>query len=431
MGSEGLRPGQQVDLTIEKPAAGGRMIGRHEGQVVLVAGAVPGEQVRVRVERADKRLAFATVVEIKRVSPDRRAGLGDPTCGGCVYSHIAYSRQLALKSDIVRDAFARIGRVPIDQPVPVAASPETGYRMRARLHVERGRVGFFREGTHTLCDPSPTGQLSEAALASIRTAVDHVERSGARAASVELTENVPATERALAITVDDAAKVGRATLSRVAEAAALAGCIVVDLHGAHVATGELSVGDPVSVLSLGRGNGADLRRHPESFFQANRYLVPALVAAVIDAVLPDGGVLDLYAGVGLFAVSLAASGRSGIVAVEGDRASGADLQRNAGSFGAALTLSLDSVESFLATPGTHGRPATVIVDPPRTGMSPAAVRSLVDLGAGRVIYVSCDPATLARDARQLLDSGYALAKIEAFDLFPNTPHVESVAVFDR
>ncbi len=427
----GLRPGQNVDLTIEKAAAGGRMIGRHDGQIVLVSGAVPGERVRVRVERADKRLAFATVVEILAASPDRRAGLGDPACGGCVYSHIAYQRQLELKSDIVRDAFARIGRLSIDRAVTVAASPESGYRMRARLHVERGRVGFFREGTHALCDPGPTGQLTDAAVTSARTAVDLVQRSGAHASAVELTENVPGTERALAIAVDDAAKVGRVAVSRMLESAAVTGCILVDLRGAHVAAGELSVGDPVEMLSMGRGAGADLRRHPESFFQANRFLVPALVAAVIDAVLPDGRVLDLYAGVGLFSVSLAASGRTGIAAVEGDRGSAADLQRNAGAFGGAVTLSLESVESFLAAPDAAAGVRTIVVDPPRTGVSAAGLASLMALEAPRVVYVSCDPATLARDARKLLDAGYTLSAIEGFDLFPNTPHVECVAVFDR
>jgi 23S rRNA (uracil1939-C5)-methyltransferase len=148
-------------------------------------------------------------------------------------------------------------------------------------------------------------------------------------------------------------------------------------------------------------------------------------------VAPDGDVVDLYAGVGLFSISLAASGRSGITAVEGDRASGADLQHNAGQFGAALTLSLESVERYLAGIGNAANHVTTfIVDPPRTGISAGALASMIGVRAARVVYVSCDPATLARDARKLMDAGYSLSRIEAFDLFPNTPHVESVAVFD-
>ena len=428
----GLRAGQAIELQIEKPAAGGRMIGRYDGQVVLVAGAVPGEIVSARVERADKRLAFAVVTGIATASPDRRAGFGDPACGGCLYSHISYARQRELKSEIIADAFARIGREPLSGPVPVAASPECAYRMRARFHVEGGRAGFFREGTHVLCDPVPTGQLSDAAIAAVRSAVEHVERSGARAASVELTENIAATERALALEVDDVAKVSRTALGRLVDSAAIGGCLVVDSRGSHAAVGELSVGDPISVLSMGRGSTGQLRRQPASFFQANRFLMPSLVATVLDAVLPDGVVVDLYAGVGLFSISLAACGRTGITAVEGDRVSGADLQRNAGAFGEALTLSLESVEAYLASLQTAGeRGMTIVVDPPRTGISAEALASMIGVRAARVVYVSCDPATLARDARRLLDAGYSLSRIEAFDLFPNTPHVESVAVFDR
>jgi 23S rRNA (uracil1939-C5)-methyltransferase len=393
---------------------------------------VPGELVRARVERADKRLAFAAVTGISSASPDRRAGFGDPACGGCVYSHISYARQLQLKSEIVGDAFARIGRAPLDEPVPVAASPECAYRMRARFHVDRGRAGFFREGTHALCDPLPTGQLSDAAIAAVRSAVEHVERGGARATSVELTENIAGTERALAVEVDDVAKVSRTALGRFVDGTAIGGCLVVDSRGSHAAVGELSVGDPIAVVSMGRASRGELRRQPESFFQANRFLVPSLVAAVIDAVLPEGDVVDLYAGVGLFSVALAAAGRTGITAVEGDRASGSDLQRNAGPFGEALTLLLESVEHSLASAQPVGdRATTIVVDPPRTGISADALASMIGLGAARVVYVSCDPATLARDARKLLDAGYSLSRIEAFDLFPNTPHVESVAVFDR
>jgi len=432
MTKTGLRAGQEIELQIEKPAAGGRMIGRHEGQVVLVAGAMPGELVRARVERADKRLAFAVVTGIATASPDRRAGFGDPACGGCVYSHISYPRQLELKSEIVADAFARIGRATLDKPVAVTASPECAYRMRARFHVERGRAGFFREGTHALCDPLPTGQLSEAAMTAVRSAVEHVERSSARAGSVELTENIAGTERALAVEVDDVGKVSRTAISRLVDGAAIGGCLVVDSRGAHAAVGELSVGDPIAVLSMGRASNGELRRQPESFFQANRFLLPSLVAAVLDAVLPEGDIVDLYAGVGLFSIALAAAGRTGMTAVEGDRASGADLQRNAGPFGEVLTLSLESVESYLAAaPKAGDRAMTIVVDPPRTGMSAEALESMIGLRAARVVYVSCDPATLARDARKLLDAGHALSKIEAFDLFPNTPHVESVAVFER
>jgi 23S rRNA (uracil1939-C5)-methyltransferase len=140
-------------------------------------------------------------------------------------------------------------------------------------------------------------------------------------------------------------------------------------------------------------------------------------------------VLDLYAGVGLFSAALAGSGRREITAVEGDRVSGADLQQNAGTWGGAVEVVLDSVERYLSS--WPSRAETIIVDPPRTGISPVAMTAILKLAAPRLVYVSCDPATMARDARRLLDGGYTLESLRAFDLFPNTPHVECLGCFSR
>jgi tRNA/tmRNA/rRNA uracil-C5-methylase (TrmA/RlmC/RlmD family) len=153
------RPGDSVSLTIEKPAAGGRMIARLDGQIVLVGGAIPGERVTARVERVGKGVVYAATTSVEEASPDRRPVRGDPECGGCLYAHVSYQRQLALKSDVIADAFARIAKLPLAQPVHVEPSPEDGYRMRARLHMRGQRYGFFREGTHDLCDARATRQL--------------------------------------------------------------------------------------------------------------------------------------------------------------------------------------------------------------------------------------------------------------------------------
>jgi 23S rRNA (uracil1939-C5)-methyltransferase len=186
----------------------------------------------------------------------------------------------------------------------------------------------------------------------------------------------------------------------------------------------------LEVLTSGNGASAVLERHPESFFQANRFLLPQLVTAVLDAVAADGEVLDLYAGVGLFSVSLAASGRKGITAVEGDRSSGRDLARNAANSGGAIRVCVDSVEDYLRR-RRRSTAETIIVDPPRIGISRDAMKAIGGRGASHILYVSCDPATMARDARRLLDSGYRMVSLRAFDLFPNTPHVESLGVFRR
>jgi tRNA/tmRNA/rRNA uracil-C5-methylase (TrmA/RlmC/RlmD family) len=149
----------------------------------------------------------------------------------------------------------------------------------------------------------------------------------------------------------------------------------------------------------------------------------------MDAVPADGDVLDLYAGVGLFSISLAATGRTGIVAVEGDRESGADLLRNGAPYPGAVRAVVGLVEDHVRR--DRSRPATIIVDPPRTGISREAVDAIPQVGATRIVYVSCDPPTMARDARRLVDAGYRVVSLAGFDLFPNTPHVEVVGVFEK
>jgi 23S rRNA (uracil1939-C5)-methyltransferase len=305
--------------------------------------------------------------------------------------------------------------------------------MRARFHTDGTRVGFYREGTHTLCDAAGTGQVSDAARDSVASAVGILAAAGARVAWVELTESVDGSQRALSVAVDDLRAIGEGVLTQVPAASGVRGCAVQDARGRRLEVGEPAVVDSLNVLTRGRVRDGELRRHAASFFQANRFLVPELVIAVMDAVLADGPVLDLYAGVGLFTIALARFGRKEIAAVEGDRMSGADLEwnaRNAGNARGAITTVLDSVERYLASRHSSPPPVdTIIVDPPRTGISSDALASILRFAAPRIAYVSCDPATMARDARRLLEGGYRLDSLRAFDLFPNTPHVEAIGVF--
>jgi len=431
-----LAEGQLVELSIEKPASGGRMIARHHGQVVLVRGAIPGERVRALVERAEKRLAYAVTKEVVDASPDRRPAQKDPLCGGALYSHIAYPSQLAIKSDVIRDAFARVGRHPIEHAVDVAASPEAGYRMRARFHVHGGHAGFYREGTHQLCDAAATHQLQSAALDAVATLAAALDRDARGAVtSIAIAENIAGDERAAHLELvspasrRDEHRIETDVLERAAAQAGLRGLSARDADGALTVVGAPIVQDSLGPLTRGRVSDGVLQRHAESFFQGNRYLLPELVLAVAELVPENGEALDLYAGVGLFSVALAAFGRLEVTAVEGDRASGEDLRENARAQEPRVKAHLTSVESFLSKRSAGA--VTVIVDPPRTGMSPDALTSLIRIGPARLVYVSCDPPTLARDARRLLDAGYALASLRAFDFFPNTPHVESLALFTR
>jgi len=414
-----IRPDDLLTLVPDKPAAGGRMLARHEGMVVLVAGAIPGERVRARVERVERSLAFARVVDVVQPHPSRRAVDGDPRCGGSVLVHIAYDEQRRLKGEVIRDALARVGRIPIEVPIAVVPSPETGYRMRARLHLRGGRVGFFLEGTHQLCDAGMTRQLLPEAARAVGELASRLAASGwAADADIELSENRAGDQRALHIEM-----VGDRANTSVPALEPIDGVTGLTWSAAGSAAVREVFGQPYVEDVV---HGVRLRRHTRAFFQGNRYLLDDLVSAVTAACEP-GPVVDLYAGVGLFGLCLAATGRHQVVAVEGHDASAADLGVNAGPLGDAVRVERTSVERFVAR--RHPRhPFTLVLDPPRTGMTRDAVAGSIAMKAARVVLVSCDVATLARDLRKLLDAGYRLDSVQGLDLFPNTAHVETLAL---
>lgn len=410
-----LKPGDVIPLAIEKPAAGGAMIARDEGRVVLVSGTIPGERVRARVTRVQKGVVHAEAVGIDDPSPDRRVGADDPRCGGCLYSHIAYPRQLEIKSQVIADAFTRIAHLELPAPV-VAGSPEEGYRMRARLHVRGSRFGFFREATHDLCDARATRQLLPSTLDTIERLMAAIRSIGTDAVrEIELSENVDASQRVVQLET-----------SEPLDARLVDKLLSVDgLTPGPYVTDTIAVGD----------SSLKLRRHVLAFFQGNRYLLRDLLAHVAGCIPLGAPVLDLYAGVGLFSVAAAVLRGAVTVAVEGDKAAFDDLFANASAAGAKVTVIRAAVEEISARHPTAAGPGAghevVIVDPPRTGMSREALGVVLALTPLRLIYVSCDVATLARDARRIVDSGYAIERADAFDMFPNTPHVETVIVFAK
>ena len=418
-----MQPGTLLTLDIEKPAAGGRMLARHHGQVVLVSGAIPGERVSARVERAGKGVIYADTAQVLSASPDRRGDVGDWRCGGNVLAFIDYPRQLRLKGQIIQDALARIGRVPLASPPEVIGSPEHGYRMRARLHAANGRVGFFREGTHVLCGAAPTRQLADATNAWLVRVEELLARDSLSGlAAVELSENIGG-ERACHLELH--AGVDASGYTALAEGLTGLSAARADRAGVEVLAGTPSVADVLGDLRLQR----DVR----AFFQGNRFLLESLVHHVRSLVGP-GPVVDLYAGVGLFGLSLAAAGAPGVIVVEGDPVSGADLRQNAEPFGERVRVERRSVEQFLALIRDRSEDltgSTIIVDPPRTGMTREALAGTIARKPGRIVYVSCDVATFARDSRTLIDAGYELGDLTGIDLFPNTAHVESIARFTR
>ena len=346
-----------------------------------------------------------------------------------MFAHVAYARQVALKGEIIQDAFGRIGRVPLPAPPGVIGSPEEGYRMRARLHASGGRIGFFREGTHEICSAAATRQLLPATNAWIAAAQDCL-RGERGLAGIEIAENVAGDQRAVHLELHE--KADLSPFARLATAGSLTG---LSAQRPDSPTVEQLAGEPFVIDTIHLPGGAHaspagpegpalrVRRDVRAFFQGNRFLLERLVSHVASLVAA-GPVVDLYAGVGLFGLAIAATGGERVTLVEGDPVSGADLQVNAEPFAARVRVEHRSVESYLRsmTPPAH---ATFIVDPPRTGMSKDALAGILHHRPAAIVYVSCDVATLARDTRALLDAGYELNGLTGMDLFPNTAHVEN------
>ena len=416
-------PGTILTLQIERPAVGGRMIARHDGAVVLVAGVIPGERVTARVEKVQRRTVWARVVEVLDASPDRVEADEALACGGNVLAHVSAARQRGLKVEILADAFRRIGRIELPA-TSVFESPADAYRTRARVHVRHGRWGFFGEGSHTLCDVPGSRQMSAESADVIGRLCAAVARVGAGAsAEIEWAETADGAGRAAHVTLERADGKAMAALGLI-EGLHAATWSATDREKEHSLWGDAHLVDRIDLPGLPR---VPVLHHARSFFQGNRFLLQALVADVLGRM--DGGrVVDLYAGVGLFSAAAAAMGRT-VIAVEGHDTAADDLRRNAAAHpGMSYRHSAVEDELDLVTPA-HAD--TIVVDPPRTGVAAEVSRALAGSGVPRIVYVSCDPATLARDVRILLDAGYAMSDVRAFDLFPRTGHVETVLTLTR
>ena len=415
-----------IELMVERPAVGGRMIGRCDGRIVLVDGAIPGERIRATVERTNRDVLFARTVEVLEASPDRRQATRR-RCGGQSFAHIAYDRQLQLKGAIVQDAFRRGARIILQDVPPVLPSPETGHRMRARLHVDGESVGFFEERSHRICDVSDSGQLlpqAEELVSELSAESAALAAAGVR--SIELVEDLAGANRALHVAVNGSVT-GAEEWLRGARLD-VSGVSVGSRYGraaSEVVVGIPHVADRLELfLPSVRAVGVRLRRHPHAFFQANRFLVADLVSAVAE--LSDSGPLvDLYAGVGLFAICVAAAREEPVTAVERDPVSVRDLAANAVALDAEVAVIRVSVEAYLERTETLAG-SVVVVDPPRTGLSREVLTRLTRCQPRRIVYVSCDVATQARDLRTLVACGYGLEQIRVFDMFPNTPHIETI-----
>jgi 23S rRNA (uracil1939-C5)-methyltransferase len=425
---DGLRAGEIVELTVEKPVYRGRGLARHGGRVVLVPRAHAGDRLRARIVRVHAGWAEAEPVEVLVPSPQRRAAPCPHAgaCGGCAYQDLAYDEQLRAKEAVLRESLQRAG-APFEGAIPVAGSPEQGWRMRASLHFDAAgqalRLGLREEGSRRLVPLDACLQLSDAMNRAARAAQEALARHPVFWPQLRGLDLLEANDGSSLVVALDS------TL-RPAQARDLAGLgpslpgvsgfgVMCDrdrlqwLHGApHVEAVVL---------------GQRLRAHVRSFFQANRFLLEPLAAGVL-ALVPrgEGPALDLYAGVGLFALPLAARDGAPVTAVEGSPSSCEDARANAARAGlrSVRVLEADVASALAGLPVASGE--RIVLDPPRTGAGPEVVDAVASRRPSLVVYVSCDPPTLGRDLARFAARGYRAESVHLFDMFPDTFHLESV-----
>jgi 23S rRNA (uracil1939-C5)-methyltransferase len=405
---------------------------------VFVPFVLPGEQVEAEIRQEKPGFARATVTRLIQASPERVAP-GCPyfqQCGGCHYQHIPYERQLELKSQILRETFERVGKIALKDEIRVHPSPPLHYRNRTRLQVRVApefALGYYRFGSREFLP------VRECPISSplINRAIARLTDLGGLACPPEVEELelfADAGDEQLLGWAFCGCDAGEKNLLRWAEAVRRE---LPSLIGLHFFSSRRRLEDetPADLRLLAHSGASALRYRTAqgeyqvgagAFFQVNRHLVDELVALVTGNV--DGAsALDLYAGGGLFSVPLARVFHH-IFAVEASQISFRDLKQNVPASVKAVGT---RTEDYLRSRALRQRPGLVVLDPPRTGAGKAVTSSLVELEAQRIRYVSCDPATLARDLAPLAAAGYRIEEAHLFDLFPQTFHIESVMLLVR
>jgi len=393
----GEAPPTTVEVTIERILPGGVGLAHAEGRTVFVALAAPGDVVRVRLDRVRGKVAFASIEEIIKASPVR---VEPPCpyfgrCGGCDFQQLSYQAQLDAKVEIIRDCLRRIAQIEDPPGIFIRAAPEQWqYRSRANWQFEAttSSLGYFEAGSHRICDVEVCAVLTprlQKILTDIRTEICNGSAGGVQGTLKDIRAVIGETGVSVAPPL------------------------------ASFQTHEVS-------LSLA---GERYSLNADSFFQVNIDLVAALVAEAIGEAKGERAI-DLYCGAGLFTLPLARR----FASVEGielnDQATGfasRNLQR-AQLHNAKIVTS--GVGDWLKEQARAFPPVDfLLLDPPRPGAENKVIEGILALHPRHISYVSCDPATLARDLKKLIAGGYALESIAAFDMFPQTHHVETVVHF--
>ncbi|MFH1147084.1 MAG: 23S rRNA (uracil(1939)-C(5))-methyltransferase RlmD [Pseudomonadota bacterium] len=424
-------------ITIERLVHGGKGLGRIDGQVVFVPDTIPGEVVEVRLGLQKKGYREAILEKIVSPSPMRTAPqcrhFG--ACGGCQWQHISYEGQVRFKEEIFRETLTRIGRVKCDI-LPVLSCPVPfGYRNRVRFQARSGTIGFFSKGSHEIIG------IESCLLAHPLVRLIHEELIGilSPAATRQLTglEIAVSEEEGKGIATllvegqfTNLAAIGSDGISNVSH---IKGLCVRESTSFSGKTGVLLEGSLRYSCRLAGGRIVRYLLCPGVFSQVNPVQNEALIATVMKwaDVSRDDSVLDLFCGMGNIALPLAPQVRE-VTGIERNTLSIKNALLNAAENGIKNTVFLEEeVESGLDKLIKAGKKLDlVIMDPPRSGCA-GIIDKISGLQPARIIYISCDPATLARDAAHLNRAGFIPVQSQPLDMFPQTYHIESVTLFRR
>jgi 23S rRNA (uracil1939-C5)-methyltransferase len=440
------RRGDELELKIESLAHGGAGVARADGFVVFVRGAVPGDRVRARVSKAKRSFAEADVAELLEPSPERV----DPVVPhpGAPWQVLPYERQLSEKEAQVRDALQRLGGFD-DPPVEAIVPAEQQLRYRNKVEYSFGEdeegelvLGFHRPGRWDLIDPVSDDVLASERVQEVRAAAE----TWAREEGLSAYDRSDHTGLLRNLVVREGRRTGELQARLVTSpgdlrihelAAGMPADSLLWTRAAGVA--ETTRGGQTEVVT-GREHieeellGLRFRISPDAFFQTNTEMAERLYGTAAELAGLSGRelVLDLYCGIGTIALALALDAREvyGVEVVERAVADAIDNARING---------IDNAHFFAGDVRTAMRPLleksgkadVVVVDPPRAGLSQKVVRRVLEAASPRIVYVSCNPTTLAPNARQMVDAGYELKAVRPVDMFPQTPHIECVALLEK
>lgn len=406
---------ETFDLQLEKHTYGGDAMGRlPDGRAIFVPFALPGERVRVSVVEEKKNFARAEIIEIIEPSPDRINArckhFGE--CGGCHYQYLPYEKQLEIKTDILRDQLARIGKIENPPVQTMVANPNPwNYRNHLQFSLdENGGLGFQAPHSNRVI-PITECHLPEASISDFWKQLKFEPETGIQRVSLRAGRE----EDLLLVLESDSPEPPELEIE--------AGISIAHVYNDN--TVVIAGNDHIIIRVLDR----DFKVSASSFFQVNTIMAGKMVDHLFTGlrVSLSTTLLDIYCGVGLFSAFFAQKcGR--VIGIESSASACDDFAFNLDEF-ENVDLYEGTAEEVI--PHLEAKPDIVMVDPPRAGLDKLVVDGILKLNPSTIAYVSCDPSTLARDAARLMNGGYTLKEVTPFDLFPQTYHIESISIFER